>query len=439
VTATKHSGGDADRDLDAIIQHVTDTTGLALSPTQRQHLEQYAGRRRGGDVIASLADPAEFRALIDLLTVQETFFFRYEAQFDAFRDSLLPRFLARARDERRKVRLWSAGCCTGEEAYTLALIAADCGCLDEVEILATDINETYLEAAMNGVYSPRSVARVPPAALATYFTAAKDRHRLDERIRAHVAFKWLNLADASYPSFLNGTSSLDMIFCRNVLIYFDRARIRGIIERLGSCLNSNGVLALGHSEMLPREWPLQVRQVGEAFFYGAAVAAPEPVVAPAPVIGAADDAAKRTPQADDAGSAAPGPARSVAEMLDEVEQLANDGKPRQAAQLCRDVIALDASRERGHYLLGLLSLDTPAEALEHFQRAVRLEPAHLPARLHLAECAERIGRRSEALLEYRTLERLARARPPGEVLDPLEGITYGMLALIGESARRRLE
>jgi tetratricopeptide (TPR) repeat protein len=126
-------------------------------------------------------------------------------------------------------------------------------------------------------------------------------------------------------------------------------------------------------------------------------------------------------------------------LLDQAEHQANHGDRAVAARLCRDAIALDASLERGHYLLGLLSLDSPLEAREHFRRALDLNPAHLPARLHLAECSERTGNMVEALHEYRNLERLAGTRPPETILDPLEGITYGMLALIGSSARRRLE
>jgi tetratricopeptide (TPR) repeat protein len=133
------------------------------------------------------------------------------------------------------------------------------------------------------------------------------------------------------------------------------------------------------------------------------------------------------------------PAPGAAALLDRAEHHANHGDAADAARLCRDAIALDDTLERGHYLLGLLLLDTPAAAREHFRRAVNLDPGHLPARLHLAECAERTGNMIEALHEYRNLERLAGTKPPETILDPDEGITYGMLALIGARARRRLE
>jgi len=424
-----------------IVDYLTRKTGLVLSTSQLDELARYIERRehlKDGDFATHLSDPNEFRMLIDCLTVKETFFYRYAAQFDAFRDLLLPKFLARADEESRHVRVWSAGCCTGEEAYTFALIAAERGVLDRVEILATDINESYLEAAMTGVFSQRSVAQLPGHLLANYFREQHGRFTIDQRIREHVTLKWLNLAEPSYPSFINGTANVDMIFCRNVLIYFDKSLIRAIIDRFADCLNEGGVLALGHSEMLPRDWTLSVQPIGDAFFYQRPAAEASPAQAPAnsppeggrPTESRAMESLKLNPVAD---------ARDLTAMLDAAEQLANHGKGAEAAQICRDAIRLDDSLVRGHYLLGLLSLDTPSKAHRHFRRAVDLNPAHLPARLHLAESAEKMGRVAEAAHEYRNLERLARAKPPDEVLDPLEGITYGMLALIGHGALRRLE
>lgn len=391
---------------------------------------KHATRGDAGAFIACLADPAEFRPLIDTLTVRETFFYRFAAQFDAFRDHLLPQFLARAAGEERRVRVWSAGCCTGDEPYTLAIIAAEQGCLDRIEILATDINESYLEAAMAGVFSTRSVAQLPAPLRQRYFTASGGRFTIDPAIRARVTFKWLNLADAVYPSVLNGTAGVDLIFCRNVLIYFDKLRIAVIIDSFAECLNDGGVVALGHSEVLPPEWTLAVQPIGDAFFYRRP-AGREPDEVDRPI----------EPPFSRLASAIPPPPAPNAEattLLDEAERLANHGRSSEAAAMCRRAIQLDASQVRGHYLLGVFSLDDPFNAHRCFRRAVDLNPAHLPARLHLAECADKMGRAAEAVVEYRQLERLARAWPPDEVLDSLEGITYGMLALIGQSALRRL-
>jgi tetratricopeptide (TPR) repeat protein len=214
--------------------------------------------------------------------------------------------------------------------------------------------------------------------------------------------------------------------------------LRAIIDRFADCLNEGGVLALGHSEMLPRDWTLAVEPIGEAFFYRS----PRPASSQAVGLSGSQAVAQADgPTGEQANRKTFDHVvvQDLSALLDSAEWLANEGKMRQAAQVCREAIKLDGSLVRGHYLLGLLSLDNPPEAHRHFRRAVDLNPAHLPARLHLAESAEKMGRVGDAVHQYRTLERLARAKPPDEVLDPLEGITYGMLALIGQGALRRLE
>ena len=173
----------------------------------------------------------------------------------------------RARAQSRRLRIWSAGCCTGEEPYTLAIQAAERGVAEDVEILATDINESYLEKAIAGVFSRRSVEKLPALLLEKYF-AKKDRSfLLDERLRRKVDFKQLNLAETCYPSFLNGTADLDVIFCRNVLIYFDEATIARILLRFRDCLRPGGILALGPSEMVHASVSLSSEKIGEAFFH----------------------------------------------------------------------------------------------------------------------------------------------------------------------------
>ncbi len=432
--------------LETVIGYVTETTGLALSAAQRAELRPYLATRMAllgvttaAAYIARLADPGEFRALIDGLTTPETYFYRFEVQFDAFRDVLLPDFRRRALAEGRPVRLWSAGCCTGEEAYTLAIIASEAGCADEVEILATDINEGYLEAAMAGEFSRRSVDKLPASIVATYFSVHGDRFVLRESLRRRVTFRWLNLADTSFPSFLNNTAQLDMIFCRNVLIYFEKARVRAIIEHFADCLCPDGVLALGHSEMLPRDWRLTVGQVGSAFFYHNRSAPPRPLdtargpLTPPPAV------TRKAGMVRQQVTASPPRAQDMDPplVLAKAERLADQGNAAEAARLCRDLLAANGSLVRAHYLLGLLELAHPELAHEHFRKVVYLDPGHLQARLHLAQCAEKTGRMGDAIREYRNLERLARTKPPEDILDPAEGITYGMLALLGRSGRAR--
>lgn len=408
---------------------LTERTGLALTAPQRADLAKVLegrlrtlGLKDEREYLQLLGRPEELRAVLDALTVRETFFFRHEAQFEAISRTVLPELLARARSEGRKARLWSAGCCTGEEPYTLAILAAEAGRLDDVEILASDIHEGSLEAAMRGVYSRRSVETVPAALLPRYFSRRGAAYVLDEALRRRVVFKALNLSEPCFPSFLNQTSGQDLILCRNTLIYFDRARASGILARLTECLRPGGVLALGSSEVPPSGLSLATEQIGQAFLYRRPPQADRP---PAP----------RPPPP----GRAPGSGEDPEDLLRSAESLADAGRTAEAAALCRRAAELKPLDARAHYLMGLLEAQRPDRGYEHFRRVVYLNPRHLLARFHLALCAGLIGRGEESSRGYRNVERLAASRPPEELADAKEGISCGMLALICRQAGRRAE
>lgn len=409
-------------------------TGSQLSALSRFLAERFAvlGLSGPADYLIRLEQPDEFRAAVDCVTVPETFFYRYPAQLEAFISGLLPELLAGA-GAKRPVRVWCAGCCTGEEPYTIALLAAEAGRLGSLQITATDINEAYLEIAAAGRYSPRSVEKLPAALLSKYFLREGGLFLLSEEIRSRVSFRYLNLAETSYPSFLNGTAGVDLLFCRNVLIYFDKVRVKEIMLRFSSCLADGGLLALGHSEMLPRDWPFTVSMLGEAFFYRPAPA-PVPAALPPPGNGAATLKPAARARTGSAAGPVPVPAKA---LISKAESLADSGAEAEAAALCAEIIRQDPAAVRAHYLLGLLELARPGKALEHFRRVVYLDRGNLQARLHLAQCQEKLGRPKDAAREYGNLRRLAAARPPGEVLDAVEGITCGLLALIAGNALKK--
>lgn len=428
-----------DNKTEVVAAFLLKRTGLAFSDIQLSALSRFLEERFAdlglsdpAQYIARLERPEEFRSVIDCVTVAETFFYRYPAQFETFISSLLPALLAGI-GAKRPVRIWCAGCCTGEEPYTIALLAAEAGILDRLQITATDINEAYLETAAAGKYSPRSVEKLPAALLAKYFLREGDSFLLSEEIRRQVSFRYLNLGETCYPSFLNGTAGLDMIFCRNVLIYFEKARIKEIMLRFSSCLADGGLLALGHSEMLPRDWPFTVSMLGEAFFYRPA---PAPAPAPLPPHGTSTVPLKPASRTRPRTAAVAGAGHAESLML-KAEKLADAGAEAEAAILCAEIIKQNPAAVRAHYLLGLLELPRPKKALEHFGRVVYLDPGNLQARLHLAQCQEKLGLPVEAAREYGNLQRQAAARPPGEVLDAVEGITCGLLALIAGNALKR--
>lgn len=205
------------------------------------------------DYLARSADNQdELNKLLGLLTVGETCFFRYRTHREAMARSVLPALLEQGAATRR-LRIWSAGCSTGEEPYSLAMILLE-HCpqlLDwDVQILATDINKRALRQAREGIYRSRALRQTDERLLERYFRKVGDHFVLDQRVRSLVRFSYLNLQADPYPHAENGTRDLDLIFCRNVLIYFQAETIRQIIGRFSNCLRPQGYLFLGHAETL---------------------------------------------------------------------------------------------------------------------------------------------------------------------------------------------
>lgn len=195
------------------------------------------------------ARPA-LEALLAALAVGETHFFRSRAHFDVLAQRVLPALIDRRRATRR-LRIWSAGCATGEEPYSIAILLErllpDIDAWD-VLILATDIARDALERARRGRYRPWSLREVPPEVEAAYFVAREQERELVPRVRDRVRFAYLNLVDERYPSVLSGTVDMDLVLCRNVLIYFDDEITRAVVTRLGQSLAEGGWLLVGHAE-----------------------------------------------------------------------------------------------------------------------------------------------------------------------------------------------
>ena len=192
----------------------------------------------------------ELVVLIDNLTTNETYFFRENAQLRAFAEEILPEIRER-NAERRGLRIWSAGCSTGEEPYTIAMLLLESGnwWRDwQIEILGSDINQRVLHTARKGVYKKGSHRSTPPAMLQKYFVEeSKGDYRISDAVRELVSFSYVNLLDPHKTSLIR---DLDIIFCRNVIIYFDRDAKKKVIESFYDKLREGGFLLLGHSESL---------------------------------------------------------------------------------------------------------------------------------------------------------------------------------------------
>ncbi|MDT7041882.1 protein-glutamate O-methyltransferase CheR [Candidatus Nitronereus thalassa] len=197
-------------------------------------------------------DPQREKEIVELfncVTTNETFFFRDKAQLDCFQQVIVPQ-VTTARDKVRKLRIWSAGCSSGEEPYTLAMIIMEefpALANWDVQIVATDLSEKILEAARLGVYGPYSVRNITPPLLQKYFTFSDGVYTVGPALRKFVTFSSLNLFDSLR---MRSFRDIDVIFCRNVLIYFDQEARRKIITNFYDSLQASGVLMIGFSESL---------------------------------------------------------------------------------------------------------------------------------------------------------------------------------------------
>lgn len=201
-------------------------------------------------------DRQVFERFIDHLTINVSEFFRNYPQWEIFQQKILPLLLADA----PVLRIWSAGCATGEEAYTLAMILSELPGQANHAILATDFDDRVLKKAVEGVYSSKAVAGVPASYLHKYFIRAGENYRVREDIKKMITFRLHNLLRDPFPS------QIDLIVCRNVVIYFTEETKRDLYKKLYSALRPGGILFTGNTEQV-----IQAREIGfdpaATFFY----------------------------------------------------------------------------------------------------------------------------------------------------------------------------
>lgn len=192
---------------------------------------------------------SELEIIFDLLTVNETYFFREERQLHAFSEEIIP-LIVEEKKNNRVLRIWSAGCSTGEEPYTIAMLCCASGLLRdwEVDIFASDISQRVIQTARRGTFGQSSFRNMPDGLQERYFEKLADnRYRINDGIKQMVTFGKVNLFDEHKTGILN---EVDLIFCRNVIIYFDVEAKKKVIETFYRKLRKNGFLLLGHAESL---------------------------------------------------------------------------------------------------------------------------------------------------------------------------------------------
>ncbi|HTV16843.1 MAG TPA: protein-glutamate O-methyltransferase CheR [Acidobacteriaceae bacterium] len=265
------------RDFARLTALIYAEAGIRLGPEKKTMLEARLKRRlralgmdsyaRYCDHLFGLEDGDEEKIrFIDVVTTNKTDFFREPGHFEFLEQTALPEMAER--NAGRTMLVWSAGCSTGEEPYTLAMVLSEYAEAHPgfgFRILATDISATVLEKAALGVYTEEAVEPVSAALRRKYLLRSRDREsnrvRIVPELRRQVEFRRLNFMDADYGM----EEKAAAIFCRNVLIYFDRPTQLAILRRLTDCLEPRGFLFIGHSETL-HEMDLPLRPLGPALY-----------------------------------------------------------------------------------------------------------------------------------------------------------------------------
>jgi chemotaxis protein methyltransferase CheR len=448
----------------------------------------------GFDDVAACADwllsaplaRAQLHILAGHLTIGETYFFRGMKTFEVLAASVLPGLIHSRRGREQRLRIWSAGCCTGEEAYSLAILLrqilpdlADW----RVTILATDINARFLRKAAAGSYGEWSFRDTPMGFKERYFNRSGDgRYDVRPEIKEMVTFAHLNLAEDVYPSLATDTNAMDLIMCRNVLMYFTPAQTRKVIGNLHYALLEGGCLSVSPSEasqaFFPQFVPLNFPGVilyqkseagvrsrstvpsappGEAAdFFAPAFEEPQPWAPlappprppeltpvrpqeqPAPVepglsplaVAGLHYAQGRYAEAADTlvASRAGSPAGS-AEFSLLARALANEGRLNDALAWCDRWIAADKLNPAGHYLRAVVLLERGdrEEARGSLQRAVYLHPDFVLAHFALGNLARSNGKPGEADKHFGNALLLLARHQADDPLPEADGLTVGRL------------
>ena len=407
----------------------------------------------------------EMQKLLQLLTVGETYFFRYRPHFEVLSRLIRKEF---GQEGKQSLRIWSAGCSTGEEPYSIAMSILDAvpdWRSRDVTVLATDINKRSLKMASEGVYRPWAMRAMDQRHIRRYFDRTGDSYRLKDEVRDAVTFFPLNLK-SPFPLPARGLADLDVVFCRNVLIYFGIDDSRSIVEKLAATLKPGGYLFLGHSETLSfLSTQFERHSYAGGFYYrkrGDATPAavirerrgarepkrtrPVPVKPIPPVVAAVVE-----PEPDPEALFALAVARfgneeyqAAALALEKVVAmqpghvgalvlrsfiLANSGRLDAAFSLCERALSLDDLRPDAYLLKGLILELTGQDSLAvaEYRKAILLDMSFLMPHYYLGRLLLRLGRETEGRRELRTCLRTLERSAGDEAIPYGGGMTRSVL------------
>jgi chemotaxis protein methyltransferase CheR len=418
---------------------------LMLSPLTRQRIEILASH----------------------LTVGETYFFRENRSLEVLENHILPELVRARRGQGRRLRIWSAGCASGEEAYTLAILLHRLipDIKDwRIHLLATDINAKALQKAGRGLYGKWSFRSTSPEITARYFLRRERGWEILPFLKDLVTFEYFNLVEDPYPALVSQTNAMDLILCRNVLMYFSAAQSRKVLKNLSSSLVEGGWLLVSLTETSHvRFSPLVVVNFPEATVYrkdSQASDQPEfvktcPVFQPTssladqaikpPVFPAALEPApppasqaetprpERPPEPPIVAASRPEvagpPDDRVRDMIGSARNCANLGDLAGALSWSEQALAVDRLNPAWHYLRAaiLQEQDAVAEAILSLRKAVYLDQDFVMAHFALGNLALRQGNTRAAHKHFDNVLLLLDNYPPEEPLPESEGLTSARL------------
>lgn len=431
--------------VDPVVSYVIDRTGLSMDGPRRAEIRsRIAGAvavTTGGDASKYRRllerDGVAFQALVDILTIGETYFFRDPSQLAVLRDEVLPE-RAGAAGAAGGLRLWSAGCATGPEAYTLAFLLDEAGLSERARIFATDLSERTLDVGRAGVYGRWSLRATTDRQRAIYFEPVAQGWAVRPRLRRSVEFRQHNLLEPFGPQL----TALDVVVCRNVLIYLTSEAVGQVSRRLAAALKPGGWLFTAAADprlevegletvvttagLAYRRGPLRPQPARSAPATTPRATAPldqRPPRRPVPLVEAPREPERPTGM-DAAGHAA------------RVRALGDSGDLAGSLMAASAAIAAfpTAPELRFLHAVALLEAGQPAEAAEAARAAVYLDPTLAVAHLVLGRAEAARENRASARRSFRNAAALLDALPANAPVPLADGETAGRLAAIARGS-----
>ncbi|MHB9018422.1 MAG: CheR family methyltransferase [Burkholderiales bacterium] len=386
------------------------------------------------------------------LSIGETYFFREQRSLEMLDELVLAPLLQSQRQSGRRLRIWSAGCSTGEEAYTVAILL-DRRIPDikewDITILATDFNQKFLRKAALGAYGEWSFRDAPDWLRKRYFNKRGDgQFEIDPRIRKMVTFSYLNLVDEGYPSLLNNISAMDVILCRNVLMYFSMERASQVVSNFYRMLVGGGWLLVGSAEASTR----LLAPFVPVEFPGAALYRKKATIESESELG--EDRVLPSFSEREVASFSRVPATTVVEvagmraaqagqqpLLQGNEHngssgmarlCANQGRLGEALEWCNKAIAADKMNPAHHYLQAAILQEQGqhSAAMDSLSRTLYLNPEYILAHFYLGILHQSQGRKRVAERYFRNVLALLSKHPQDEILPETDGMTAGRLVAV---------